>query len=64
MARHHQKPAVEDAFLADEHRRHRGLHIIVDTAQGHASEEGKAARMRIEQHLLRLARISPDIDCS
>ncbi len=58
---HDQEPAVEDALLADEHRRHRSLHIIVDPAQRHPAEEGKAAGMRVEHHLLRLARIDPHI---
>jgi hypothetical protein len=59
---HHQKPAVEHAFLADEHRRHRSLHVVVDAAQRHPAEKGECAGMRVEHHLLRLARIGPDID--
>ncbi len=62
MVGHDQEPPVEDAFLAGEHARHSRLHIIVDAAPWHAAEEGKAARMRVEQHLLALARIGPDID--
>ena len=59
---HDQEPAVEDALLADKHRRHRGLHVVVDPAQRHPAKKGEAARMRVEHHLLRLAWISSDID--
>jgi len=62
VIRHDQEATVEHALLADEHCRHRRLHVVVDAAQGHAAEEGEAARMRIEHHLLRLARIGPDVD--
>ena len=59
MIGHDQKAAVEHPLLADEHGGDRGLHVIVDAAQGNAAEEGKAARMGVEHHLLRLARIGP-----
>ena len=62
MVRHDQEATVERALLADEHRRHRGLHVVVDAAQRHPPEESEAARMRVEHHLLRLTRIGPDID--
>jgi hypothetical protein len=61
MIRHHQEATVEHALLADEHGRHRGLHVVVDAAQRHSSEEGEAARMRVEHHLLRLARIRSNV---
>src|SRR3546814_12703058 len=62
MVGHDQEAPVEDPLLAGEHARHRRLHIVVDAAARHAAEEGKAARMRVEQHLLALAWIRPDID--
>jgi hypothetical protein len=58
---HDQEPAVEDALLAGEHRRHRSLHVVVDPTQRHPAEEREGARMRVKQHLLGLARIGPDI---
>ena len=58
---HDQEAPVEDTLLAGEHARHRGLHVVVDAARRHASEEGKRPRMRVEQHLLCLARIGPHI---
>ena len=61
MVSHHQEPAVEDTLFADEHGRHRRLHVVVDATLWHAAEEAEAARMRIEQHLLGLARIGPDV---
>lgn len=64
MVGHDQEPPVDDPLLASEHAPHRGLHFIVDAAARHTSKEDKAARMRVEQHLLALARIRPDIDRS
>src|SRR3546814_4696754 len=40
------------------------LHIIVDTASRHTAEERERPGMGIEQHLLALARIGPDIGCA
>lgn len=63
MIGHNQEPAVEHALLASEHGGDRGLHVIVDAAQGNAAKERKPASMGIKHHLLRLARIGPDVDC-
>ena len=62
VARHDQEAPVEHPVLAREHRRHRRLHVVVDPARRHAAEEGERPRMRVEQHLLGLARIGPNID--
>src|SRR3546814_20822195 len=40
------------------------LHIIVDTASRHTAEERERPGMGIEQHLLALARLGPDIGCA
>src|SRR3546814_17951211 len=61
MIGHDQEAAVEHALLTGEHARHRRLHIIVDTAPGHAAKESERPSMSIEQHLLALTRIGPDV---
>src|SRR5690606_9143227 len=61
MIGHDQEAAVEHTLLAGEHARHRRLHIIVDAASRHAAEESERPGMGIEQHLLALTRIGPDI---
>ena len=45
---------------ADEDRLHRGLHVVVDAARAGPFEKSKRAVMRVEHHLLRLARIGAD----
>nr|WP_255247268.1 hypothetical protein [Sphingopyxis sp. GW247-27LB] len=64
MIGHDQEAAVEHTLLAGEHGRHRRLHIIVDTASRHTAEERERPGMGIEQHLLPLARIGPNIGCA
>ena len=59
MAAHPQKAAVELAVLADEHGLDRRLHVVVDAARARALEEGEGAVVRVEHHLLGLARIGP-----
>ena len=54
------KPPVELAFLADEHRIDHRLEIVVNHLARHTTEEGKGAVMRIQHHLLGLARIGYD----
>src|SRR3546814_13725733 len=61
MIGHDQEAAVEHALLTGEHARHRRLHIIVDTAPRHAAEESERPSMSVEQHLLALTRIGPDV---
>jgi hypothetical protein len=56
---HLQEPAIVGAILANEDRVDRRLHVVVDAAPTRALEEGKAAIMRVEDHLLALARIGP-----
>ncbi len=60
MPAHLLESAVVGAIFADKDRVHRGLHIIVDAPRTGAAEEGEGLVMRIEHHLLRLARIGPD----
>ena len=59
MAAHPQKAAVELAVLADEHGLDRRLHVVVDAARAGPLEEGEGAVVRVEHHLLGLARIGP-----
>jgi hypothetical protein len=59
MAAHLQEATVIGAILAEEDRLHRRLHVVVDAAGAGALEEGKRAIVRVEHHLLRLARIRP-----
>lgn len=59
MPAHLRKAAVVAAIPADEDRVHRRLHVVVDAARAGATEEGERPVMRVEHHLLRLARIGP-----
>src|SRR5438477_11736539 len=59
MPTHPQEAAVVLAVLADEHGLDRRLHVVVDAARAGALEEGESAAVRVEHHLLGLARISP-----
>lgn len=61
MATHLQEAAVILPLLADEDRLDRRLHIIIDAARAGSAEEGKRLVVGIEDHFLRLARISPHI---
>ena len=56
---HPQEAAVELTVLADEHGVDRGLHVVVDAARAGALEEGEGTVVRVEHHLLGLARIGP-----
>jgi hypothetical protein len=60
MAAHLQKAAVELPLLADEHRLHRRLHIVVDAAGAGPFEESERPVMGVEHHLLALTRIGPN----
>jgi hypothetical protein len=59
MAAHLDEAPVERPFLAQEHRLHRRFHIVVDAPPAAAPEEGERPVVRVEHHLLALARISP-----
>jgi hypothetical protein len=60
MAAHLPEPAVVGAPLVHEYRVHRRLHVIVDAARAGALVEGERAVVRVEHHLLRLARVGPN----
>lgn len=60
VAAHLQEAAIVLPILADEHRLHRCLHVIVDAKRAGAAEEGEGPIVGVEHHLLRLARIGPD----
>ena len=60
MRAHLQEAAIVLPVLADEDRLHRRLHVVVDAARAGAPEEGEGALVRVEHHLLRLARIGAD----
>ena len=57
MAAHLQEAAVELAILANQHRLYRRLHVVVDAARAGSLEKGERPIVRVEHHLLRLARI-------
>jgi hypothetical protein len=59
VAAHLVEAAVVETVLAGEDRLHRGLHVVVDAARAGALEEGERPLMGVEDHLLRLARVSP-----
>src|SRR4029077_7966030 len=59
MPAHPQKAAVVLAVLADEHGLDRRLHVVVDAARAGALEEDEGGVVRVEHHLLGLARIGP-----
>jgi hypothetical protein len=48
MAAHLEKAAVENTFTPDEHRIHRGAHVIVDALLAGASEESKRLAKDVE----------------
>jgi hypothetical protein len=60
VATHLQEAPVVGPFAAHEDRFHRGLHVVVDAARAGTLEKRKRAVMRVEHHLLRLARIGAD----
>jgi len=57
MPAHPLKASVELAVFADEHGFDRRLHVVVDAARARPLEESKGAVVRVEHHLLGLARI-------
>jgi hypothetical protein len=57
VAAHLRKPAIEEPILADEDRLNGRFHIIVNAALAGAFEKGEGVVMRVEDHLLGLARI-------
>jgi hypothetical protein len=57
MAAHLLEPAIVGALLAHEDRVDRGLHVVVDPAGAGAFVEGEGPVVRVEHHLLGLARI-------
>src|SRR3954454_22031215 len=57
VAAHPQKAPIELAVLADEHGLDRRLHVVVDAAGAGPFEKAEGACMRVEDHLLALARI-------
>jgi len=60
MRTHRQKAAVEAAFLADKNGFDRRRHIVVNAAPAHAAKQAESAVVRVEHHLLGLARVGPD----
>ena len=53
---HLQKAMVVGPLLAHEHRAHRRLHVVVDAPPAGPAEEAEGALVRLEHHLLALAR--------
>ena len=56
---HLLEAAIVGAVPADEDRVHRRLHVVVDPPRAGAAEEGERLVVRVEDHLLPLARIGP-----
>ncbi|MNE19711.1 hypothetical protein D3C80_1128020 [compost metagenome] len=59
MAAHLQEAAIVEPFLADKDRLDRRLHVVVDATRAGATEEVEGLVVRVEDHLLALAHISP-----
>jgi hypothetical protein len=59
MTGHRREPRIHIALLAYSQLVDGGLHIVVDTATGHAFEDAEGMPMGIEQHLMRLQQIGP-----
>jgi hypothetical protein len=59
MRAHRQKAPVEAPLLADEHRIDRRGHVVVDAAPAHPAKQAEGVVVRVEHHLLALARIGP-----
>ena len=53
---HLLEAAVVVPLLTHEHRAHRRLHVVVDAALADPAEEAERALVRLEHHLLALAR--------
>ena len=64
MIAHHQEAPVVAPLLAGEDRIHRGLQVVIDSAARHAAKELERPGVRIEHHLLALARISDEEKCA
>ena len=57
VSAHLLEPSIVGAILADKDRVHRCLHVVVNPSRTGAAEERKCLVVRIEHHLLGLARI-------
>ena len=61
MAAHLLETSIVGTILAHEDRVHRRLHIVIDAPCTGPAKESERPVMRIEDHLLGLTWISPDI---
>jgi hypothetical protein len=52
MGTHLKEAPIVLPFLANEHRLHRRLHVVVDAARAGTLEERKGTLVRVEHHLL------------
>ena len=59
---HLLEAAVEPPLLAHQDRVHRRLHVVVEATSRHPAQRRERPRMSVEDHLLRLARIGPDVE--
>ena len=57
MRAHLHESLVVLALLAHEHRVHRRLHVVVNSALANSTEEAERPLVRVEHHLLALARV-------
>ena len=62
MSAHLLEAPVVAPLAADEDRVHRRLHVVVDAALAGPAQERERAVVRVEHHLLALARIRPHIE--
>ena len=58
MTAHLLEATIVSAIASDEDRVHRRLHVVVDASRAGATEERERLVVRVENHLLGLARIS------
>jgi hypothetical protein len=64
MIAHHQEAPVVAPLLAREDRIHGRLQVVIDSSARHTAKEGERTGVRIEHHLLALARIGDQEKCT
>ncbi len=62
VADHRGEACVDVARLAGQDLVHGGLHVVVDAALGHAVEHAEGVVMGVEQHLVGLQQVGPDVE--